>query len=86
MIEHILSGRIQKARGVIGRYPDENERYVFTYDEPQKLGVHMLGVSGPLLVRWLLDDELVEEKVLLPWWGSHTAYADTVTEQRPRVA
>jgi len=86
VIEHILSGPIQKARGVIGRYPDENERYVFTYDEPQKLGVHMLGVSGPLLVRWLLDDELVEEKVLLPCWGSHSAYADTVTEQRPRVA
>lgn len=86
MIEHILSGPIQKARGVIGRYPDENERYVFPYDEPQMLGVHMIGVSGPLLVRWLLDDELVDEQVLMPWTGSHTAYADTVTEQRPRVA
>jgi hypothetical protein len=86
MIEHILSGPIQKARGVIGRYPDENERYVFPYGEPQMLGVHMLGVSGPLLVRWLLDDELVDEQVLMPWWGSHSAYADTVTEQRPRVA
>jgi hypothetical protein len=86
VIEHILSGPIQKTRGVIGRYPEENERYVFTYDEPQKLGVHMLGVSGPLLVRWLLDDELVEEKVLLPWWGAHSAYGDTVTEERPRVA
>lgn len=86
MIEHILSGPIQKARGVIGRYPDENERYVFPYDEPQMLGVHMIGVSGPLLVRWLLDDELVDEQVLMPWTGSHSAYADTVTEQRPRVA
>jgi len=86
MIDHILSGPIQKARGVIGRYPDENERYVFLYDEPQMLGVHMIGVSGPLLVRWLLDDELVDEQVLMPWWGSHSAYADMVTEQRPRVA
>jgi len=86
VIEHILSGPIQKARGVIGRYPDENERYVFPYDEAQMLPVHMVGVSGPLLVRWLLDDDLVDERVLMPWVGSHSAYADTVTEQRPRVA
>jgi len=35
-----LDGPLARARGVIGRYPAEDERYIFRFDEPQQLGVH----------------------------------------------
>jgi uncharacterized membrane protein (UPF0127 family) len=81
-----LDGPLARARGVIGRYPAEDERYIFRFDEPQQLGVHMLGVCQPLLVEWLLEDDVVESQVLRPWVGHARARADTVVEQRPRAA
>jgi Uncharacterized ACR, COG1430. len=82
--DHYLKGPWQRARGVIGREPGPEERYIFEYDEPQILGVHMLGVRQPLLVTWLLDGSIEKEKVLMPWRGHGKAFADTVIEQQPR--
>ena len=86
MTDHYLSGPIQRLRGVIGREPGPEERYIFEYPEPQTIGVHMLGVSQPLLVTWMLDGSIVKEQVLMPWRGFGKAIADTVIEQQPRVA
>jgi hypothetical protein len=82
--DHYLSGPIQKLRGVIGREPGPDERYIFEYGEPQTIGVHMLGVSQPLLVTWMLEGSIVKETVLMPWRGFGKAMADTVIEQQPR--
>jgi hypothetical protein len=70
---------------VIGRYPRDGERYIFEYDKPRVLGVHMLGVRRPLLVDWLLDREVVQTQVLDPWVGKGQAWADTVIEQSPEA-
>jgi hypothetical protein len=78
-----LNGPLQRARGVIARYPDTDERYVFEYQEPTTLTVHMVGVRRPLLVKWLLAGEIVRSEVLKPWLGHASARADTVIEQRP---
>jgi hypothetical protein len=43
----------------------------------------MLGVRRPLLVRWLVDGELIAEQTLRPWIGHARHRADTVTEERP---
>jgi hypothetical protein len=80
-----LTGPIARARGVIGRYPSDGERYIFEYDRPRVLGVHMLGVRRPLLVEWLLDREVVQTQVLDPWVGKGQAWADTVIEQAPEA-
>ena len=85
MKEHILTSPIDKARGVIGRYPDENERYVFPFDMPKQRGVHMIGVNKPLQVSWYLGEELVKRKVLRPWIGHGAAVADMVIEEPAHV-
>jgi len=86
MTDIYLDGPLQRARGVIGRYPDDDERYVFAYDEPRVLAVHMVGVQRPLLVEWLLEDDVVGSEVLQPWVGSGEAWADTVIESAPEAA
>jgi hypothetical protein len=78
-----LNGPFERGRGVIGRYPDVDERYVFEYEQPTTLTVHMVGVRRPLLVKWLLAGEIVRSEVLRPWVGHASARADTVIEQRP---
>jgi len=85
VIDHVLDGPIEQARGVIGREPGPDERYIFRYDRPQMLGVHMIGVWKPLLVTWLLEDELVEQEVLRPWIGRAKHYGDTVIEQKCQI-
>jgi hypothetical protein len=80
-----LDGPLQRARGVIGRYPQDGERYVMSYEKPRMLAVHMLGVRRPLLVEWLLEDDFVTRAVLQPWVGSGQAWADTVIESAPEV-
>lgn len=78
-----LTGPIEQARGVIGRYPAPGERYVFEFDRVAPRGIHMVGVRRPLLVRWLARGELVAESVLRPWIGYGRHEADVVTEERP---
>ena len=81
MTDHIMTSTIDKMRGVIGRYPEPGDRYIFAYDEPKQLGVHMLGVSRPLRVSWYLEDTRMKTKTLAPWVGRGTAFADTVIEE-----
>lgn len=83
MTEIVLESVWQQARGVIGRYPDPSDRYVFAFDRVRPRLIHMLGVRRPLRVTWLRDDTVVAERVLAPWtgWGRHRA--DRVVEARP---
>lgn len=83
MTTHILRLPLQQARGVIGRYPDEDERYVFEFDTVARRPVHMVGVRRPLAVTWLIDGGIVHEETLRPWVGYAAADADTVIEERP---
>jgi len=76
----VLTGPFEQARGVIGREPAHNERYIFKFDSTQERSVHMVGVTSPLLVRWLIDDELTHEAVLQPWTGHACARANMIVE------
>jgi len=83
MDEILLDGPLAQSRGVIARYPSPEERYVFDFASTKPRLIHMIGVRRPLLVRWLVDGEVVARETLAPWtgWGRHRA--DTVTEERP---
>jgi len=76
----VLTGRFEQARGVIGREPARDERYIFKFDATKERAVHMIGVREPLLVRWLVDDELTHETVLQPWTGHASARANMIIE------
>jgi len=79
----VLDTPFQRARGVIGRYPAENERYILRYDSVDERGVHMVGVTRPLRVTWVADGEITHEEVLEPWTGTASAEADEIIEKRP---
>ena len=85
MTDYFLTSWLAKSRGVIGRYPQAGDRYVFPFDVPKRRGVHMLGVHKPLKVSWYLGDELVQQKVLRPWIGHDCALADKVVEEAAHV-
>jgi len=76
----VLTGPFEQARGVIGREPTGDERYIFKFDSARERSVHMIGVTSPLLVRWLVDDELTHEQVLQPWTGHASARANIIVE------
>lgn len=79
----VLDSILSQLRGVIGRYPDPGQEYVFEFDDVAKRDVHMVGVRRPLQVEWYVDDDLVREEVLQPWLGYASAEADRVIERRP---
>ena len=79
----VLSSFLAQARGVIGRYPDPDQEFVFEFDEVRKRDVHMVGVRRPLQVEWYVDDDLVRVEELKPWTGYASAKADRVIERRP---
>lgn len=83
MPDRTLRSPLQQARGVIGRYPDPGERYVFEFDTAARRSVHMIGVRRPLRVTWLEDGDIVQEATLRPWMGHRSARADRVVEERP---
>jgi len=83
MSDIVLDTWASQVRGVIGRYPEEGERYVFEYRSLAPRSVHMLFVRGPLKVTWFLDGEVVREETLEPWTGFGVARADRVVEERP---
>ncbi len=83
MTDHILSNSFQRARGVIGRYPEPGDRYILEYPDIRDRGVHMLGVHKPLQVTFYANGEKTHEEVLDPWTGRASARADTIVEQRP---
>ncbi len=76
----VLTGPFEQARGVIGREPTHDERYIFKFDSTQERAVHMIGVREPLLVRWLVDDTVTNEAVLQPWTGHASARANMIVE------
>lgn len=83
MRTHVLRGPLEQTRGVIGRYPEPGECYVFPYDAVARRGMHMVGVPEPLRVGWYVDGALVAEEVLRPWLGLATHIADMVVETHP---
>jgi len=82
MTEHVLDNPLQRARGVIGRYPGPDDRYVIEYDSIDLRTVHMVGVFRPLYVQMLVDDEVTEEAVLTPMIGSMRGLCNRVIERR----
>ncbi len=83
MSDYILDTPYQRARGVIGRYPEDGERYILSYDSIAERGVHMVGVRRPLRVTWMAGDEIAKQEVLEPWTGTGSARADRIIEERP---
>lgn len=78
-----LTGPLEQTRGVIGRYPQPDERYVFEFDTVRPRFVHMVGVTQPLHVEWHARDELVAEQDLRPWTGWAIHRADRIVEAQP---
>jgi hypothetical protein len=79
----VLSSFLAQARGVIGRYPEPDQEFVFEFDEVRERDVHMVGVRRPLQVEWYVDDDLVRVEELKPWTGYASAEANRVIERRP---
>jgi hypothetical protein len=48
MTDTFLRSSLQQARGVIGRYPDPGDRYIFLFDDVQDRTISMIGVTNPL--------------------------------------
>lgn len=78
-----LTTALQQLRGVIGRYPEAGQEYVFEFDTVGKRCVHMLAVTQPLQVEFYVDGDLVREERLSPWTGFACARCDRVVERRP---
>jgi uncharacterized membrane protein (UPF0127 family) len=83
MRTHTLTSPLQQARGVIGRYPAPDERYVFQFDSVKPRTVHMFGVRRPLDVTFCVDGQPTHETMLRPWLGWARARCDTIVERRP---
>lgn len=73
----------EQSRGVIGRYPEPDEEYVFEFDGVARRFIHMVGVRRPLRVEWYIGDELQAAETLRPWTGWGWEPADRVVERRP---
>ena len=83
MTDHHLTRYLSRARGVIGRYPDPGDRYIFEWSTIADRPIHMLGVTRPLIVEWHQRGAMVRREQLRPWvgWASHPA--DRVIEYAP---
>lgn len=77
----VLDSFVSQLRGVIGRYPEPDQEFVFEFDEVAQRLVHMVGVRRPLQVEWYVDDDLVRVEQLAPWTGYASARADRVIER-----
>ncbi len=73
----------QHTRGVIGRYPDPDQEFVFEFDTIRKRGIHMIGVTRPLEVSWYVGGNAVATKTLRPWRGFGRYRCDRIVERRP---
>lgn len=80
MTDRYLTGPLEQLRGVIGREPSGEDRYIFEFDDVAVRSVHMVGVRKPLDVTWLADGEVVQCRTLRPWIGYGSARADRVVE------
>lgn len=78
-----LTGPLEQARGVIGRYPDPGQSFEFVFDRVKPRAIHMVGVRRPLRVEWYVYGELEAAETLRPWVGWARHRADRVVERRP---
>jgi hypothetical protein len=78
-----LTGPLEQARGVIGRYPAPDERYVFEFRTVAPRLVHMVGVRRPLRVTWYAGGRKRHQRVLRPWIDVDVALADRIVEAAP---
>jgi len=85
MNDHHLTGRLSRARGVIGRYPDPDERYILEWSAIDDRPIHMLGVTRPLVVEWHQRGAMVRREMLRPWVGHASHPADRVIEYAPEA-
>lgn len=53
---------------------------VFPFEDAKTRNIHMLFVSIPLDVLWLVEDEVTRVERLRPWLGFGHSIADTVVE------
>jgi len=81
--DHHLTGYLSRARGVIGRYPDRGDRYIFEWSTIADRPIHMVGVTRPLTVEWHQRGAMVRREQLRPWVGRATHAADRVIEYAP---
>lgn len=81
MTDHSLTGPLEKVRGVIGREPTGDDRYIFEFDDVRDRDVHMVGVRNPLRVTWLAEGEVTLRRTLRPWIGYASARADRIIEE-----
>jgi hypothetical protein len=79
----VLESVLDQLRGVIGRYPEPGQRFIFEFETVEKRLVHMVGVSRPLLVEFVVCGRLQESVVLPPWLGVASQRCDKVIERRP---
>ena len=77
----ILDSWLGRARGVLGRYPEPGQRYIFRWEYIDIRDMRMLGVSKPLKVTWIADGSVTQTKVLRPWIGRGKAPADVIIEE-----
>lgn len=80
MTDHRLTGPLEKLRGVIGREPRGDDRFIFCFDDVSERSVHMVGVRRPLEVTWVARGKVTHKTTLQPWIGFDSARADVVIE------
>ena len=76
----VLRSPLDKARGVIGRYPEPDESIVMEFENIEPRVIHMMLVRRPLVVEWCVENELQQRQELRPWIGIVRAPADRVIE------
>jgi len=81
--DHHLTGYLARARGVIARYPDPGDRYIFEWSTIADRPIHMVGVTRPLIVEWHQRGAMIRREQLRPWVGRATHPADRVIEYAP---
>lgn len=70
-----------KVRGLMFRRElPEGYGLVFPFEEAKSRTIHMLFVTVPLDVLWLVGDEVTRVERLSPWTGFGHSIADTVVE------
>ena len=84
----ILDSWLGRARGVLGRYPEPGQRYIFRWDDIDIRDMRMLGVSKPLKVTWIADGCVTQTKVLRRMTnrcGSHECHGGSDAAPRRRL-
>lgn len=57
--------------GLMFKKRDCAKRIVFEFDKPVTKPIHSWFVKFPFNAKWYLDDELIDEKIIMPWVNSY---------------